>query len=333
MTRLSFHFCALLGLLLFAPAIARAQNVTCTMSSTGVAFSAVDPLSSQTDVNGTVSYSCKNGANSQRSARVCLSIGEPGGASTNPRLMSGAGGTLQFQLFEDSAHTQVWGSDVWGGNPAMGWSSNAFTLTFAANQTRTGSLTMYGRVLGGQTGVAPGSYADTYAAGDTFMTINEQAGATPPASCVGGAATSGPFTFQASATVVKNCNVTANDLSFGSVAAGNVPASGSTTLSVTCSNKMAYYVGLAPLNVAGTTGTGKMKGTGANADTIAYQLYQNSALTTVWGNTATSTSAGNGVAATGSGSAQNMTVYAKVTGSTDVTPDSYSDIVQVNVNY
>ncbi|MBS0583174.1 MAG: spore coat U domain-containing protein [Proteobacteria bacterium] len=332
MRRFPFQFSVLLALLLFAPVLARAQNVTCTMSSTGVAFSGVDPLSSRTDVNGTVSYSCKNSAGSQRSARVCISIGESGGGSTNPRLMSGSGGTLQFQLFEDSARTQVWGSDVWGGNPTMGWSSNAFTLTLAANQTLTGSLTMYGRVLAGQTGAAPGSYADTYAAGDTLMTINEQAGATPPASC-GGTTTTGPFTFQVSASVIKNCNVSANDLNFGSVAAGNVPASGSTTLSVTCSNKMAYYVGLAPLSVAGTTGAGKMKGTGANTDTVAYQLYQNSALTTVWGNTATSTSAGNGVAATGSGAAQSMTVYAKVTGSTDVTPDSYSDVVQVNVNY
>ena len=66
MRRFPFQFSVLLALLLFAPVLARAQNVTCTMSSTGVAFSGVDPLSSRTDVNGTVSYSCKNSAGSQR---------------------------------------------------------------------------------------------------------------------------------------------------------------------------------------------------------------------------------------------------------------------------
>jgi len=66
---------------------------------------------------------------------------------------------------------------------------------------------------------------------------------------------------------------------------------------------------------------------------VTYQLYSNSGLSTVWGNTATATSTGNGVAGTGTGSAQTLTVYAKVTSSTDVQPDNYSDTVQVNVNY
>ena len=110
-------------------------------------------------------------------------------------------------------------------------------------------------------------------------------------------------------------------------------ASGSTNIGVTCSNTTPYYIGLAPQNVAGTTGAGTMKGTGGNTNSITYQLYSNSSLSTVWGNTATTTSVGNGVAGTGSGTAQALTVYAKVTGSTDVKPDTYSDTVQINVNY
>ncbi|MBN8887083.1 MAG: spore coat protein U domain-containing protein [Rudaea sp.] len=331
MRKLPFYAFALLGLLLFAAPAVRAQNITCTLSATDVLFSSVDPLSSQTDVNGSVSYSCRNTTGTQRSARICLSIGEAGGGPTNPRQMSGTG-TLQFQLYEDVAHTQVWGSDVWGGNPAMGWSSNAFTLTIPANQTRTGAVTMYGRVIGGQTGVAPGSYVDAYGAGDTLMTINEQTGTTAPANC-GGTTVNGPFTFRVTANVIKNCTVSANDLIFTSVPSGTVPPAGNTGISMTCSSGTKYYVGLASLNTASTTGVGQMKGSGTNTDTIAYQLYSNSALTTVWGNTATTTTVGNGMAGTGSGAAQSMTVYAKVTGSTDVTPDTYSDIVQVNVNY
>ncbi len=141
------------------------------------------------------------------------------------------------------------------------------------------------------------------------------------------------FPFNVTATVETNCTVAANNLSLGSVAAGATPASNSSSVFVTCSDTTPYFVGMAPLNVTSTTGAGTMKGTGANTNTITYQLYSNAGLSSVWGNTATSTAVGNGVAGAGIGTAQTLTVYAKATGSTDVQPDTYTDTVQVNVNY
>lgn len=147
-------------------------------------------------------------------------------------------------------------------------------------------------------------------------------------------------TFTVSLTVNKTCSVTtssSSNITFTSVNAGTAPTSANGSFSVNCSNTTPFYVGLAPQNVTSTTGAGTMKGTGSNASTIAYQLYQNSGLTTVWGNTATTTSAGNGVSGTGTGmsstKAISETVYAAVTGSTDVTPDTYSDTVTINVNF
>lgn len=147
-------------------------------------------------------------------------------------------------------------------------------------------------------------------------------------------------TFNVSLTVNKTCSVTttsSSNITFSSVNAGTAPTSANGTFSVNCSNTTPFNVGLAPSN-ASTAGTGTMKGTGSNSTTtVAYQLYQNTGLTTVWGNTATASSVGNGVAGTGNGmnssKAISETVYAAVTGSTDVAPDTYSDTVTINVNF
>ena len=308
-----------------------AAGITCTSASMGsVSFGTVDPLSSQTSTTATLTYSCRNTDNNNtHSATVCFSIGEPGGAQTNPRLMSSGTNKLQFQLYQDPGYTTVWGSQFFGSflTPLM----VNMTLGKGAS-TNNATATLYAQVLSGQTMAVSGAYADNYANGDTAVTVNDVQGSTAPGSC-SGTQLGIYFPFNVTANVQKNCSVTANNLAFGSIAAGAAATSGSSTMSVTCSVNTPYNVGLAPLNVASTTGAGTMKGTGANTNTVTYQLYSNSGLTTVWGNTATPTSTGNGVAGSGSGTAQSLTVYAKVTGSTDVTPDTYSDIVQVNVNY
>ncbi len=176
------------------------------------------------------------------------------------------------------------------------------------------------------------NYADNYANGDTAVSVNSVAGNTAPGSC-GSQDNTNYFPFNVTALVQKNCTVTAGStLNLGTVAAGAASPSGSNTLSVSCSNTTPYYVGLAPSN-ANTVGQGVMKGnTSGNNDTVAYTLYSNSGLSTVWGNTASATSAGNGMAGTGNGLSQTLTVYAKAT-TTDVTPDTYTDTVTVSVNY
>ncbi len=314
------------GLLHTLPAPAAA--ITCSSTSMGpVTFGNVDPLSSQTQTTASLSYTCSNPNTATHSATICFSIGEPAGAQTNPRLMKNGTNTLQFQLYWGSYNGTIWGSQFFGSNTPL-----MVNLTLGNKASTTGMATLYAVVLNGQTTIVPGNYSDNYANGDTAVTINDVAGNTAPGTC-SGTQTGSYFPFNVTATVVKNCTVNANNLNLGSVAAGATATSGSTTISVACSKTTPYYVGLAPQNVSSTTGAGTMKGTGTNTNSITYQLYSNSALTTVWGNTATSTSVGNGVAGTGSGVAQTLAAYAKVTGSTDVTPDNYSDTVQINVNY
>ena len=321
----------LLGFALLRAAPAHAAGITCTSASmTAVSFGTVNPLSSQTPTTATLSYICNNTDTSNtHSATICFSIGEPGGNQTNPLLMTSGANTLQFQLYQDASYSTVWGSQFFGSITPL-----QVNLTLAKSASKSSVATLYAQVLGGQTTAVPSgtAYTDNYQNGDTAVTINDVQGGTAPGSC-SGTAIGVYFPFLVSATVQKTCTVSANNLSLGAVAAGGAPTSGSSTLSVACTYTTPYYIGLAPMNVASTTGAGTMKGTGTNTDSVAYQLYSNAGLSTVWGNTATSTSKGNGVSGTGSGSAQTLTVYAKVTGSTDVQPDTYSDVVQVNVNY
>ncbi|OOG53896.1 hypothetical protein B0E47_11905 [Rhodanobacter sp. B05] len=318
------------GLLHVAPARA-AGGISCTSANmSAVSFGTVNALSSLSTTTATLTYLCNNSdKNNTHSATICFSIGEPGGAQTNPRQMSSGTNKLNFQLYQDPSYTQVWGSQYFGSflTPL------AVNLTLAKDaSTNNAQATLYAQVLSGQTTAAAGSYTDSYQNGDTAVTVNDVQGSTAPGSC-GGTNANVFFPFLVSATVQKNCTVAANDLTFNAVAAGTATAPGNTTLSVTCTVSTPYTVGLAPLNVTSTTGLGTMKGTGSNTNTVQYQLYSNSGLTQVWGNTAAVGSTGNGVAGSGTGSAQSLTVYAKTTTTTDVTPDTYSDTVQVNVNY
>ena len=79
-----------------------------------------------------------------------LTVSLDGGSSSNisNRTMSaGNGQTLRYQLYKNSGRTQIWGSDVEG-------------LQQVLLQPGSGDITVYGRVLSGQT-VASGTYSDT----------------------------------------------------------------------------------------------------------------------------------------------------------------------------
>jgi spore coat protein U-like protein len=63
-------------------------------------------------------------------------------------------------------------------------------------------------------------------------------------------------------------------------------------------------------------------------DYLTYELYQNSAHSTVWGNTS-----GTGVANTGNGTQQSITVYGTVDAGQNVPAGSYSDTVVATVSF
>jgi spore coat protein U-like protein len=139
-----------------------------------------------------------------------------------------------------------------------------------------------------------------------------------------------------SASVAANCTIATDPVAFGAYD----PVS---------ANAAAALNGTGTVTVACTSGSASTAtlGQGANADTgstdavplrrmkeasttnyLSYALYQDSARTTVWGNTA-----GTGVAHTGTGSATAITVYGAVAANQNVPAGSYSDIVVATVSF
>lgn len=323
-------FCALLWLLSAGSAQA---SINCTASMTAMAFGPVDLVAgTATPANATLSYTCTKSGNNNTTeyARVCFNIGDgnEGLTNFNPRVMKNtAGDSLKFQLYQGTSNT-IWGSN---GNAAV---PNPFTINIAIparSTTTSGTATMRGELLAGQSTVPPGSYQDNFAGIHTSITLTSSTNA-PPTTC--GTTLADQFAFIVSATISKSCVVTADPLNFGSVAGlpggANIDKLGN--IYVTCTTPTSYTVGLTPSNNV-ANGAGAMTPTGGvpgNTDTVPYQLYRNAGRTNAWGNI----SGTNTMGGTGSGQVQTLPLYGRVLGaSTNVRPDSYLDVVTVTVTY
>lgn len=314
---------ALAGIALSAALPTTAQDISCTASMTDVVFGTVNPLSSQTSANATLNYACNNSANSTRSATVCFSIGDgaQGAGQTNPRQMQdGAGDVLKFQLYQNASHSTVWGSTFFGvfATPLQ------VNMTIGRRGSTSGSATLYGQVVNGQTAAVPGSYQDDFAGGHTALTINESSGSSPPGSCDSTILSN--FGFSATASVAKQCTVSAGTLNFGTIGLLTASTPGTSTLGVQCSSGSAYNVGLDQGQHGASISARKMA---LGANLIGYQLYSNAGRTTVWGNTIGSNTLG-GV---GNGSVQNLTVYGSVPAQATPAAGTYTDTVMVTVTY
>jgi len=305
--------------------------VSCTASMTNVAFGTVELVdgSPPASVNATLNYTCTNDGNLAEFARVCFNIGDgdQGLTNFNPRVMeNSAGNALKFQLYQSTSNT-IWGST---GNTVV---PNPFvaTMTVPRRGSTSGSAIMRGQMLGLQSTVPPGNYQDNFGGVHTSITLSSSTFATP-STC--NTTVSDKFAFAVSATVAKSCLVTADPLNFGTVDGlpGAANSDNSTKISVTCTTPTTYTVALLPSN-GSTIGAGVMSPTGGvpgNTDTVAYRLYRDANRSLPWG----SVTNGNTAAGTGTGLTQSLTVYGRVLGTgVNVRPDSYRDVVTVNVTY
>ncbi|GLQ91552.1 Csu type fimbrial protein [Dyella acidisoli] len=139
-------------------------------------------------------------------------------------------------------------------------------------------------------------------------------------------------TFNVTLTLQANCSITANPLNFGTTGVLSAAINQQTTLSVTCSNTTPYNVGLDAGTVTGSTVTNRLMAgttTGNTSTTVAFELYQDTGHTTLWGNTqGTNTEGG-----TGTGSAQAITVYGQVPTQATPVPDTYQTTVTATVYF
>lgn len=141
----------LLALLLLAlPGSARAA-FPCFVSAGSFAFGSYDPTSSaDLFVNWTVQWLCL------LPARPYITIGGSGGAGAPSRRVltngASASATLHYNLYQDAAHTRIWGDGSDGTTGVYG------TYDFM------GTATVFGRIPAGQDPLA-GWYTDTIVVG------------------------------------------------------------------------------------------------------------------------------------------------------------------------
>lgn len=318
----------LLAGLLLCPLAGKA--VVCSVSGVqNINFGNVNPLAATDSTTSmTFNYSCtKELSDLLAGVTLCFNIGNSAvSGQIIPRRMAYAGppaSTLDYQLYQDSGRSVVWGSQFQAGTTFPILPLNLLNLTPV-----TGSLTVYAKIPAQQTAAVPGAYQDTFTAATARVTSNTGLLA-PPTTC---GTTAGPtFPFTVSATITKFCNITTTgNINLGSVPATQSNIAASNTLGVACTNNTPYTIGLVPSSNS-TTGSGVMKtstGKAGNSDQVPYQLRSTAGASgTPWGNTAQ-----NNIAATGNGQTNNYTVYATAPGA-NYTPDSYADTVTINVTY
>lgn len=136
--------------------------------------------------------------------------------------------------------------------------------------------------------------------------------------------------FDVTMKIVADCTIAANGIDFGQTQGVLAQAvSGSSAISVTCTNTTPYNVGLNAGTGVGSSGTTRyMNGTGANTNTVRFNLYQAQG-STLWGNTqGTDTMAG-----TGTGSTQTLTVYGEIPAQASPAPDNYKSTITATVYF
>ncbi len=139
------------------PVTANVGN-NCVIAATPAALGAYDPVGANATANlsgtGGLVVTCTVGASTTIGLDQGRSPG-PGSSAVLPqRQMTGAGSALAYALYQDAAHTRVWG-----------WSP-ATSETYVGTGTPT-TLVVYATVPGGQN-VPAGAYADSVLAQINF---------------------------------------------------------------------------------------------------------------------------------------------------------------------
>jgi spore coat protein U-like protein len=131
---------------------------------------------------------------------------------------------------------------------------------------------------------------------------------------------------QVTATVNDNCTVTTTNLAFGAYSGAQLDSTA--TITATCTNLTGYTIGL-NAGLAGATTTSRQM-TGPAAARLHFGLYQQAGRTTNWDDIGGANPLSGQV---GNGAAQNITVYGRIPGGQFVQAGSYSDTIQVTLQY
>jgi spore coat protein U domain-containing protein, fimbrial subunit CupE1/2/3/6 len=230
------------------------------------------------DLTGTMAVNCTGTASTN--IRHCLNIGSgPRGVNGDGsiRYMLDGATQLQYNLYKTSFRNSIWGSVYWGLSPTPPGVFITLNSSGTASQTRT----IYGRIFFGQTALTLGIYSSSFSGNDARFDYGYSGVFT---SCTGTPTFSVNAPFNVSARHTGSCTVSATTLDFGTQRVLDNDVDATNTVTVTCTNGACYSVGLNEGTTSGgTTTTRKMEGQTSSA-TIDYQMFQDAARTTNWGN-------------------------------------------------
>lgn len=313
--------CALLLCLMLLLVARGVHAQSCSATASAINFGNVSPIAgSAVPATGTVSVTCTWPAITLTpSAQVCLNLG-----GSSPRPLVNGSNTMQYNLYQDAARSLIWGSIYSGTTP--------ISLTLAkptVGNSASTTVTFYGLIAANQPTVPTVSnsstvYSQTFGGNQTSINYGFYLLGAP--SCASLTSPGGTFPFTASATVVNNCNISANNLSFGAagVLNGNLSATGS--VSARCTNGDAFRISLNG-GGSGNVAARVMQRQGGGGS-VGYQLYTDAARSTPWGDGTAGTSM---VTGTGNGNAQVISVYGQVPTQTTPAPGTYSDTITATI--
>jgi len=323
-----WHFGLYLVPLAFLLPTSNAQAaVNCTAMMASVNLGDITLANADNEsITATLKYDCRNTYVFSRNVSICLAVdgGDYDQTDVFPRYMKNTTPTSSLAFTMKLPNNTIWGSRNYTGG-----SEYKTVVNVPGGTTTSFNVPIQISLSSGYNNISatPGNYTNNFVAGSTAMAVDISSlfNLTPNCSSKGLKPNEFPFTVQAN--VLKECKITANPgvISLGSEPAGEKNLSSNGKIGVTCTNTTPYTISLTPSNNA-TNGVGTMSGSSGNTDKIPYILRKNSG-GYIWGNVADDR-----VAGTGDGTIKTETVYVDVPNA-DVTPDSYSDTVTINVNY
>lgn len=313
-----------LTLLLLAGALAwcgTARAQTCTATPSNLDFGNVNPIAGAAVArSGTINVTCNWTLISLApNALVCLNL-----STAVTRVLSNGSNTMQYDLYRDAGNSQQWGSSFTGSTPLSVSIAKPLLGTSAST-----TVNFYGQIAAGQTTVPTTGNANTvYSQSFNAETVLAYGYYLLGAPTCASLTANGSFPFTVSATVTNNCNINANNLSFGTAGllAAGINAAGS--LGVTCTNGDAFRISLNG-GGSGNVAARRMLRQGGGG-TVNYQLYTDAARTLAWGDGSAGTTR---VTGTGSGLSQSINVYGRVPPQSTPAPGNYSDTITATVEF
>ncbi len=299
-----------------------AQAQSCNFSMTNVDFGSVNLLLGGTPATtGTFTATCSGTANSTITICPNINEGTGGSSSGDPRHLKAGARTANYNLFQDAAHSQIWGSYTWGFSPRP----PVLSLTLNGAGTGSATATVYAALSASQPALTGTNYQSGFNGPQTSIDY----GYAPGHSCstLSARATRAPFTVNM--TNDKACNILTSDLDFGTLTSLATPHTATTSIGVTCTSGLPYNIGLSNGSGGGTGPTARRMTNPSTTQFVTYGIYSDAGHTLPWGGTIGT----NTVASSGTGLTQNFTAYGQIPTQTQPPSGQYIDTIIVTVSY